>query len=292
MNDSTNRRLLIIFGLCILLSVGAILIGFMGIVDILDSDLFQRVQDWIAPLVSIRSDSWDFDSGLSIEEGFDASDVEATRMADQSEAIFETFADWPILIDESFTGNQIDWPEFETEDELAELDVQISEGKYRWQARANDGFVWWAYPAIDPLTDFYAEIDVAQVSGDPYGEIGLVFRLVEDEYYLFEVSGGEYYSLWRSRPGGWSEIIDWTTSGSIAATGVNKLAVLAQGERFMLFINGNLVYEVSDNSLPEGVVGVAIGLDEEGTNGVFEFDNLIIQVPSDLLESSEEMQGG
>jgi hypothetical protein len=279
MNDRTNRRLLIIFGLSLLLSIGAIAVGFMGLVDLFDAGIVDTVQNWIEPIVSIRSDGPTMSSEPSTEEGFLAIDFEATRMVEKQDSITAIYADWPTVIEETFATNDLNWPEFQEEADLGDLTVEFASGKYRWQARANEGFIWWSFPKIDPVRDFYAEIEVAQIEGDQYGEIGLVYRLDEDRFYLYEVSGGEYFSVWRSDPDGWSEMLDWTTSAAIQTLGTNKLGVLAIQNQFYLFINDQLVAEVSDDQLDRGVLGVAIGLDEAEDTGIFEFDNLIIRVP-------------
>jgi hypothetical protein len=278
MNDRTSRRLLIIFALCILLSLGAIAIGFLGIVDLLDSGIVATVRDWIEPIVSIRSDGPGPNADSTFQEGPSAIELEATHLAEQQVSISEVYAEWSSILEEAFVVNDVVWPEFDEEDDLAKLSVEISNGKYRWEAHANDGFVWWSYPSIDPLTDFYAEIEVIQSEGDPYGEMGLVFRLDEDQFYLYEVSG-EYYSLWRSVPDGWSDLIDWTPSDAIRPGGINLLGILAHGEQIYLFINDQLVAEVTDTHYTAGVIGVAVGLEEAGDSGVFEFDNLLITAP-------------
>jgi hypothetical protein len=291
MNDRTNRRLLIIFGLSLLLSAGAIVIGIMGLVDLFDAGFVDTVRNWIEPIISIRSDGPTISSEPSTEDGFLAIDFEATRMAEKQGSIKEIYTDWPAVIEETFAINDLDWPEFQEEADLADLTVEFASGKYRWQARANEGFIWWSFPRIDPLTDFYAEIEVAQIEGDQYGEIGLAYRLDEDRFYLYEISGGEYFSVWRSDPDGWGEMMDWTTSAAIQTLGTNKLGVLAIQDHFYLFINDQLVAEVSDDQLERGVLGVAIGLDEAEDTGIFEFDNLIIRAPVESPTETAEPGG-
>ena len=276
MKDRTNRRLLIIFSLCLLLSFGAIAIGFLGIVDLLDSGLIAKAVDWISPIVSIRSDGPAADTAF--QDGPTALELEATKLAEQQDAIAAKFTDWTTVLEEAFVVNNDLWPEFEEEDSLAMLSVEFSHGVYRWEAQANDGFVWWAYPDMEPLADFYAEVEVTQTSGDPYGEMGLIFHVDEDQFYLFEVSG-EFYSLWRSLPDGWSELIDWTTSEAIHPGEKNLLGVLMIEDHIYLLINDQLVAELTDTHYATGVVGVAIGLEEAGDEGTFEFDNLRVKAP-------------
>jgi hypothetical protein len=276
MKDRTNRRLLIIFGLCLLLAFGAIAIGFLGIVDLFDSGIVANVRDWIEPIVSIRTDDPQVDPVTL--DGASATELEATRLAEQQDSISAIHMDWPTVFEEAFVVNNEMWPEFEEEDDLAQLNVAFSNGAYRWEAQANDGFIWWSYPDMETLTDFYAEVEVIQIEGDPYGEMGLLFHIDEDQFYLFEVSG-EYYSLWRSVPDGWTDLIDWTTSDVIRPGDSNLLGVLMLEDHIHLFINDQLVAELTDTHYAAGVVGVAIGLEEAGDEGTFEFDNLLVTAP-------------
>jgi hypothetical protein len=108
--------------------------------------------------------------------------------------------------------------------------------------------------------------------------MGLLFHIDEDQFYLFEVSG-EYYSLWRSVPDGWTDLIDWTTSDVIRPGDSNLLGVLMLEDHIHLFINDQLVAELTDTHYAAGVVGVAIGLEEAGDEGTFEFDNLLVTAP-------------
>jgi len=281
MKDPTSRRLILIFGLCILLSIGAIAIGFMGMADLLDSGFVNNIQTWIQPIISIRPDEPTLSYVDPDPEGIAALDVEATQMASKQGEIEEIFSQWPVVLEDDFSGNDLGWSVFDQEADLANLSVEILNGKYRWTAKANQGFVWWSYPDFDPFTDFFAELDVAQTQGSLNGEIGLVFRLTDDQYYLFEISGGEYFSLWRSDPDGWSGLFDWTASSTIRPTGSNRLGILALEDHFYMFINDVLVGEISDGQLASGLIGVAIGLDEAGKEGQFEFDNLSIRIPAE-----------
>lgn len=278
MKDQINRRLLIIFGLCILLSLGAIAIGVLGMIDVIDTGVVPTVLGWLEPVIAIRSEGPEQDPEASVQSGPSAMDLEATRQVQELAAIAERYTDWATVLEEPFQENAIEWPEFEDEDELARLKVEVVGGKYRWDAVAKDGFIWWSYPDMEALTDFYAEVEAVQLEGDFYGEMGLVFRLDENRFYIFEVSG-EYYSLWRSIPDGWEELIAWTESDSIIPGEVNDIGVLVIGDQIWLLINNRLVAELRDDHYAAGVVGLAIGLDDAGDTGIFEFDNLRITAP-------------
>jgi hypothetical protein len=288
MRDSTNRRLIILFVLSLILSLGAITLGILGMMDMIDSGLVENVREWIEPVISIRRDGPPTSGDDFNEDTFSALDVEATRLADKQDTVSEIYTNWPVIFRESYVSNDVDWPVFEKDGDLAKIDAKIEDGKYRWEAKASQGFVWWAYPNLEPLGDVYVEIEVNQVEGAKYGEMGLVIRLTEDRYYLYRVSGGEYYSFYRSDPDGWTELIGWTTSTLIHPSGRNTLGILAVEDRFYLFINGQLVAETNDSLLETGLLGVAIGLDESEDVGTFEFDNLVIRAPEGIADNPPE----
>ena len=60
---------------------------------------------------------------------------------------------------------------------------------------------------------------------------------------------------------------------------MNRLAVVAEGAHFVLFVNDQYVAEVDDDRLSSGMVGVAVDLFDPGDEAVFEFDNFELRVP-------------
>lgn len=286
MRETIDRRLIILFVLSLFISLGAITIGILGFMDLIESGFVQTIQGWIEPVISIRRDGPPISSNELGEEPFSALDVQATQMADKREQVMAIFAEWPVIFRERYVSNDVDWPIFTEDGDLAAIDVSIEGGKYRWDAQAKQGFVWWAYPNLESLSNVYVEVEATQLEGATYGEMGLVVRLTEDRFYLFRVSGGEYYSLYRSDPDGWSDLIEWTRTNTLSTTGTNTIGLLAFEDHFYLFINDHLIAEATDEELDAGVVGVAVGLDEEADEGLFEFDNLVIKSPETTTEAT------
>jgi hypothetical protein len=116
------------------------------------------------------------------------------------------------------------------------------------------------------LTDFFAEVDVAQVEGNPDGAYGLIFRFANrDNFYIYRITADGYYSLWRKVGGEWEMMVDWTATDALE-TGLdadNRIAVLAMGAEISLLANNQVIYAGTDGLLPVGQVGLAAGTYEE-----------------------------
>lgn len=200
--------------------------------------------------------------------------LQATEGALQS--LFDSAARWPVLFEDSFdqVDEAKDWPLGSQDDPLASISWSITGGKYDWEAEAKDSFVWWAYPTLDPASDFYLAASARQISGPGTGEYGLVYRMTEnDDYYLFELSADGQFAVFLNDANGWETLLDWQDSDAIQLDGENQMAVFAQGEQFYFFINGQKVADLYDDRLAEGKVGLLIGLSNEGDTGKWEFDN-------------------
>lgn len=222
---------------------------------------------------------------LRATDTWEQQQVEATTQAFQ--ASLESNENWPLILNDSFDQDTDAWPVGSDEGSLANISWEIADGKYRWQAQAKDAFVWWAYPEMDTVADFYLSADTEQVSGPADGEWGLIFRVTPDnEYYLFEINAQQEYCVYLHQGEDWEALVDWTPSDTIQVDRVNKLTVIAQETQFLFFINDKFIAHLSDDRLESGQTGVLIGLSNVGDQGVWEFDNFSLRSP-DLLEPTQ-----
>ena len=72
-------------------------------------------------------------------------------------------------------------------------------------------------------------------------------------------------------------------STALQPAGANRLAVLAEGSHFRLFINDRLVGELDDARLTSGAVLLAIEAPLAGGNVAFEVDNFELRAPAAVL---------
>jgi hypothetical protein len=184
---------------------------------------------------------------------------------------------WPLAIEDHFDNNALNWPTGDGEDPLALIHWEIQDGQYRWQATANDPFVWWTLPDMETYSNFYLGIDLQQLAGPPDGEAGLIFRQSEGDYYLFEINGSRQYAVYFHNQDGWETLLDWTGLETIKADTPNRLSVIADREFFLLFINDRYLTTLFDDRLASGSAGVLAGLSNAGDQGLWMFDNFVLR---------------
>jgi len=115
--------------------------------------------------------------------------------------------------------------------------------------------------------DFGAEVE-AQAVGSDYAEYGIVLRVSGDQdtrnYYIFGVNTDGKYYLQKKVDGKWADKdpAPATASQYIKTKAKNTLAVLAQGNKLYLYINGFMVKSLTDDSSDSGFVGVFAGTGE------------------------------
>jgi hypothetical protein len=219
--------------------------------------------------------------GQSLQETREAGNQQAKATASARQALLQDSRQWPVLISDTFDDNHLEWTTGEQEDpELAAMSWSIADGKYRWQARASNGFIWWVTPESEAFTDFYLTVSILQDSQSGVGEYGLVFRQISDEdYYLFEVNGSNEYALFLHWADGWEPLIDWTPHPAIATGSLNRLEVIAHGAEFTFMINNVNVAGYSDERFPQGAVGLAAGLANKDETATWEFDDFMLRAP-------------
>lgn len=203
----------------------------------------------------------------------------ATVQAWQDELV--VLKHWPVLLYEAFDEDSGDWYLGEEKGgEYADILWEIVGGKYRWQAVAKQGFVWWNRPAMDDVSDFYVTVDARLASVSGTAQVGLIFRqATDDRYYAFSLREDSVFSLDWHDEDGWTSLIEWTSSGAIKSGEINRLGVLARGDQLNLFVNDRWLAQYPAEYDSAGSIGLLIGMEDEGKMGVFEFDNFEVRVP-------------
>lgn len=201
--------------------------------------------------------------------------------ADAIRILRQSAQDWPEVIYDRFNKNEIDWPEGEKTGSLADIKWNFTNGRFRWEALAKDNFIWWAYPDMDILSNYYLSVEVQQLNGPENGEHGLVYHHSGDrQYYTFEINEYGQTGVFLHINDEWIALIDWKEHPSIRLGEVNKLSLIAQDSLFQFFINDEHIGTIHDERLVEGYVGLIIGLTNVDEQAVWEFDNFILRSPN------------
>jgi hypothetical protein len=189
--------------------------------------------------------------------------------------------DWSLILFDTFDGNTHDWPTGITNDDYLRGFSRITGGRYRWQATGKQNFVWWGYPGGTVAEDFHVAVEVEQISGPPGGEAGVVFRLNDNDFYLFEIDDRQRFRIRIQQSGEWNDILGWFRTDAIRVNALNRLALTGTGSHFAFFINDQFVYEMDDDRIEAGKTGLLIGHRRAGVEEIYEFDNFELRAPSD-----------
>ncbi len=138
--------------------------------------------------------------------------------------------------------------------------------------------VIWSNPEpIREFTDIKIEVDARLSEGSPESNFGVVVRYRPDPkaMYWFQINGDGYFAVYELQNGEFSYLVDWTASDAInqGLGATNRLGVVCDGPKFSFYVNDTHLVDVTDDSLPIGQIGLAVGAFDEG-NVTVRFDNL------------------
>lgn len=117
------------------------------------------------------------------------------------------------------------------------------------------------------LEDFYVQASFKHGSvctgKDGYGVIVRAPDQADnviDSGYVFSFSCDGKYRIYRMDNGNFMGIVNWTTHPTIkpGAGQINMMGVWANEEKFQLYANGALIYELLDSTYPNGLLGLVI----------------------------------
>lgn len=206
--------------------------------------------------------------------------LKATATAQAQQVFLTQKESWPLIVQDSFENNLNQWPVGEESGEYVEINWNVLDGVYKWDALAVSDFVYWTRPIVPMVSDFRLSVDTRQISGAGDAAMGVIFRMQDaDHYYALMIGADQYLNMMLSTSEGWQPIIDWTVVSAIRPGENNQIVVIGEGDQFTILINGTLAAVGTDDSLPYGWAGVLTSMYNEGDAGVFEFDNFTMRAP-------------
>jgi hypothetical protein len=184
-------------------------------------------------------------------------------------------AQWTTLLFEAFMSNDNSWSVgSQTSEYFDPVNREVADGRYRWEAkvsRANS--ISKAWLGDYQVADFHLIANSKHILGTRANSAwGLIFRVQDNQnYYWFRMTDTKFFAVSVAEDGQWRDVVDWTRTEAIKPNGVNQLEVIAQGDRFIFLINGQIVSEVDDDRFRRGMVGLAIEGYMQGEKIVFDF---------------------
>lgn len=145
-----------------------------------------------------------------------------------------------VLLTDDFTSNTNGW--FENEN------VMIQNGRYEFTS----DYTW----MNDDMEDGFVEADTIWLGGDESQGYGLVFRLSDAEnFYFLWITAKGSYTVGKVVTDRAMPVKSWTNSGAIEKRGENKLRVEFCGPLMNIFINGEKVTVLNDDTFSQGGYG-------------------------------------
>jgi hypothetical protein len=232
----------------------------------------------------IRSQQMATQIASNLQSTVQVEDRQVTATSQAIQALIDSSVTWKTVLPADFGEAAAAWETGEESNEYGKSQWTIGDGKYHWEASALQGMVWWSIPDMQPVTDFYLSVLAEQKEGPPDALLGLTFRVTPDEngYYVFQIDSSGEYAVYRLEGDQWIGVLPWSTTNAYQTHAPNRLAVLGRGSHFIFLVNGQPVDEVSDETLPNGTVGLMIGLNNSADQGVWEFSDFQIRVPPDM----------
>jgi hypothetical protein len=146
------------------------------------------------------------------------------------------------------------------------------DGAYRLQARDLMRFVAVGVPIDKALDDVIVSATFRKTGGPPGGGYGLIVRDQGPEprdgvnqelsAYVLEVGDLGEYGVWRRDGDHWVDLVPWTRSAAVRSGGSpNELLVRAVGDQLSFSVNGTVIAVVTDDTYPQGGVGLFVGGD-------------------------------
>lgn len=189
---------------------------------------------------------------------------------------------WTLLINDQFALNSNGWTAGSREEKYGDGAFFLENQRYRVRVEANsdEGLAWWVNSNFYHQTeDLYLSVKCRLVGGDPASSAcGLAYRINDGSYYYFVISEDLFMAVVLVHPDEWSYLVAWEHTDLVQPDQLNQLAVLAEGEHYSFFINGEIVSELDDNQLSRGETGVIVNI--WGKNKAeFEFDDFRLYEP-------------
>jgi hypothetical protein len=169
---------------------------------------------------------------------------------------------WRLLLEDDFARDADRWPEGA---------YSIRDGSPAWFACARlealectfsldrvSGQIIYP-PDVGPTGTFYLAADMTQLAGARNHSLGLMFRRNRSGHYLFTVfPRTQRFQVWLLQNGSYEALTKALPLDAIRDGSSNRLAVLAEGDQFWLYVNDTLATSVRHGLLARGEVGIGV----------------------------------
>ncbi len=164
---------------------------------------------------------------------------------------------------------------WESYSSAAGIELGVENGIYRAYS-ATPGYVW----GLNSLehSDVVAQVDLTPLT--PFSDIGAGVMCRADESnngdgYYFMINANGYVSIRIGQGSDVAPLVDWQEADAVRdGIDTNTIRAVCVGEQLAMYVNDELVAEVTDSTYRSGFTGLAVAA---GGNGVdMAFDNVTL----------------
>jgi hypothetical protein len=190
--------------------------------------------------------------------------------SEQEDAPVPTATPEPIILfEDDFSDPNSGWEHYNEVDGV----LDYHEGGYRMWVNNPDNLFW--VNANQEFTDVRIEVNAQRIDGPLANQYGLMCRLDENfNYYAFLITSEGYFGIGKQVDFQfqWLGAEDWQFSDVInGAEDRNQIRADCSGDTLALFVNGQLLLEVQDDSIQGDDSGLMAGtVGEAGTDILFD----------------------
>ena len=149
-----------------------------------------------------------------------------------------------VVLNDDFQSAALGWYENDN--------VRIINGRYEFSNKGNAEYTW----MNDTFTDGFIEAETIWLGDDPSVGYGLVFRLVDAQnFYFLWITGDGRYTVGKVVDDHAIPIQPWTRAEAIRNQGENHLRVELCLDLMNIFINGEKVAVLDDDTFVNGGYG-------------------------------------
>lgn len=152
------------------------------------------------------------------------------------------------------------------------LRVQAS---YQGDSSSSVGMI---VPVLNPVTDFYLNVEAIKVSGSPSYSLGLLFRNNSDVAYAFNIYEADREYIIRLYYSEEDPLRNRIRTPLILPGELNRITVVAQGSHFFFYINGKYIDDIVHEQVPKGNIGLQVSA-EKGEEIIVDFTSFELRLP-------------
>jgi len=181
-----------------------------------------------------------------------------------------------VLFQDDLTVDDGNWDLNDTEN----TERSIANGQYIMEIKTAGITAWGGHSSLESLGDFILDVDLTKLDGPDNNEFGIMFRYISgDNHYRLALGSDGYFRIYGKEEDEFFYIISWVPIPEVnQGNTTNHLRLVAEGNQFTVYLNGEMVAKVLDRRFESGAIApYARAYDDPGV--LIGFDNFMVTTP-------------